>query len=1799
MKHLYTEQTEQMSRPVAVRHPINRFTTLMARSLMVIGLFLFLGTSYAGAQAAIRISTAQGRVTVPVNSGNSTTITNFINLLNGGASANFDVAGLPTGATAVLTDTNGNSLLSTTMDTNLWVTVNTTNVAEGIYIFTLDAGGLDTNGVPITNSFPFVLQVAHLWNGTLNNTNNWSSAGSWLGGVPGAADDVVFVDQGAQTNNFSTSTGIPFTNSYVDQTMTVASLRFAQTGLTNLIATNPPPFYHHVHIAGGKTLTISGTNGFTMMRDYFDDAAADLGTMDVSISGETNSRVILSNLTASATVFVGGSLNPTLNMTNLPTLIVDVNRVGFSEYQLYPNYRGISAALNVGHDTNTYSGRPRQMTQAVYLAQTNLITATYVDPQNYTNELSRGYAFTLDDNEQSGVGSGQTGQLFILGATNRFLMDSICFYGANGSASSGQGVSFGFTNGGAVFRNTDGVSRMSVFTESDDGGTNEASSNVKGFINFGGNNGFVDILADRFYLSRDRELISTNQTPNVQADLAIGRGKVNVNTAILGYQEHTKPDWTKIGGGQPYLNYCQGRLVITNGGIFTVNGTMTLGYTADTNAVADALQYDTLGQVTIGAGSTVMASNIMVDGGLNYFDVNGRQNAITINSGGNLIVSNGIGSDNFGTANTYPAVSNPGAPGLPLDTLTMGASSILTLFVTPGQTNVFVRTFNSSGSTPGIINIASLPVFPVYPTNITLISYGAGAPFLAAQMPASAGSVQGYILNNAPNGGNGSIALFLTTNPPVALTWRGYVDGNWNLSTPNWVTTNGTQTTFAMGDVAVFDDSSSVTNVTISDVVVPNQSTNGAGVVISNSVNQYTFASFGGGSIAGTAQIVKEGTNLVSFSAAETGPINITAGTVNVTGLLGTTTVASNTVLNVLGGGTVGGLTSAGLVSVVAGGIINGSVILQGGSLVNDGNINTPGTSLSLVVTNNAVLTNNSDGTIAMNGSASPQAEVYAGTTLANFGTINTEGGRLFVDGFYFGTGTYNEISFDPNGTSAGRLQMDSTTSAVISPGATPGTIGNINVGARLDMHASSPENNVGTLLLDVDAGNTNNDTITCVHWNNIGCIWQINNLNGAFTSGEEFRILVNENGVNIRNPVDTADLYPLIQPTVPGPGLQWHLTDIEPFGTLGVTNCTMVWTGGGNSSWDTNGSTGNWSNSQVYGDGQGAIFDDTASDTNVNLTTVVAPVGYNIVTVTNTDHLTFTNVVQTSNAPAFMPGIIVNNSSKNYTISGPGNISGMTSIYKTGSGTLTLLTSNSFTGGMILDGGGTLAITNTTALGMNPTGQRPAWNQIIMNNATLNYFGTLNLSLGWFLTFQQNGATFEVSSSTNQLTLNSSAVGSGSLTKTGQGTLILNQTGDLYAGGTTVSQGTFELAAAAAGFGGINLAGNGVTLALTNALSITNAMSMTSSGAMINTFGTNTTTFSGPWSGNGIVTNITTNVINHFVFNGNLSGFGGTMSFGPSLGTYSFNSKTNDVCTGSAAATFDLGSGSATLNTFNGGGLTYNLGALAGGANSTLSGSTTNLIAPGTTYSIGANGNNTVFSGRIINGLDTVSVVKVGAGSLLLDGASTYTGSTVVSNGFFGGNGSIASPLTVMPGATLTPGDPIGTFTVNNTATLNGTILMQLNQDTSDMLSVSGAITASGSLIVTNIGPNIANGTTFHLFNKAVTGLTDTLPATDPTGTKTYTWTDHVSTDGSITLNSGGVNPAPTNIVTSVSGNVLSLGWPSDHTGWTLQAQTNPLTTGISTNWVNVTGSSLTNMINMTVNPTNGAVFYRLLYQP
>ena len=1783
------------------------------------------------------------RVTVPVNYSGVVVLTNLVRVYTNYAPFGIDdlyhidpvnvaVTNLPAGASYILTDTNNvetTTLPGRTNNGSTFVFINLalTNVAQGTYTFYLTVtNATGTNDVP-ANKFPFVLQVAHIWNGSgsveasFNVSNNWANASSWQGGVPGPNDDVVFGDVGAQTNN-AFSTGIAFTNASIDTNMAIASLRFAQSTYVSPTTTNS--LYHTIRIAPSASLMITGTNGFSILRDYMDELAdpgIDGRTFAVNFSG--GGALIVSNANANFSILVGSvgssGLQPTLNMSNLNIFVSYVNRMGLSEYQLYPNYRELNNAYNAANDTNGYSGRPARFAANVYFAaKTNFITALYSDPDNYTNEFTRGYGVTYMDSEQFGIGSGGAGTFFLLGVTNKINADGVCFVRA--SSATGNTGNFGFAaaNSGAVFRNTaGGSSRMSVFTVADDGGTtNQAQGNVKATVSFMANNGVVDILADRLYIARDRTMITSNGSPNVSGDLFIGKGIVDVNTAILGFQEHSnKMDWANAanGGFQAYLNFCQGKLWVTNGGTVRINNTLTLGYTADRNPVDSAQQYNTYGQVTVFTNSTVTVSNIICDGGLNFYDTHHRQNTITLTQG-TLVVSNTIGG---------PAGALAGdAGGLPLDTLTMD-SGTLTLFVVPGKTNVFVRNLVCLGTTPSTIKIASLVTNGLsYPTNIPVISYETASAFLSANLSAVGGGIQGYILNNLANH---TIDLYITTNAPKTLVWTGNHSSDWDYTTPNWVPVGGgPETTFTLGDAAIFDDTSSVNNINMAASIVPNQTI--TGVTITNTTKNYTFSTSVGGNLAGTFSMVKQGTGNVTMNVEEQGPITISAGNLdgNSNGKLGSTTIATNVAVN-FSGNINGNLTSSGTVTF-GGGSINGSVSILGGWFVNSGTVNC-GLTGTITVTNSLsassgpVVTNN--GTINL---GNVNSTMWDGCTMANFGTIHTAGinnaARLLVRGLYYGTGNFIDDAGGLIGTS-GRLNMtgNGTTSlginAEISPGVTPNnSIGSINVQARLDLHESNPQNTAGKLLIEVDQAGSTNDIVYADKWNNIGCIIVMTNLNGSFASGQQFRVFRNNNGDSYPNYVDTAGIYPLMSPAIPGPGLQWNLSAIQVWGTIMVTNSTMVWDGVNSTSWDTNGVNTSWKNG-VFTNSMGAIFDDTASgSTIVTLNTPVAPAGINVVTNTAGPANSFI-----TNTPAFMPGIIVSNAVKDYTFVGNNKITGMTGIYKTGPGTLSLLmigapgtgntNNNDFTGGVIIDGG-TLALTNTIVVGTDPTGQKPAYDQWIIDNATVKFYGTTNQSLTRLMTINQNGATFEVSSNSTILTLGANILGPGALTKTGPGTLWLSQSGNAYLN-TFVNVGTLRLMGATAGYGTISIA-SGATLEVTNSgsannVTLTNVIDAGSASVPINLVGPTALRYDGQLAGSGTVTIACSN---QFSFNGALTNFSGTLSFGNSPGHFQFNTSSNsNPCQGSPFATFNLGTSSATLSNLNGAGITYDLGALAGGPNTILAGRLTNNIATNATsiYRIGANGSSTTFSGKITDGFDassTVSVVKVGSGALLLNGVNTFTGGTTVSNGVLGGTGSLASALTVEPGATLSPGASTGTFTVNSSATLGGTVLMELNEASSpvnDELVVSGTITATGALVVTNVGPDLYNHTTFKLFNKAVTGFAPvTLPAMDPSNTKTYTWDNNLSVDGSITLLSGGsINPNPPTISVSnnVSSGMLTLSWQVDRIGWHLQAQTNSLSTGLIGNWVDVTGADVTNVVNIPVDSVNATVFYRMFLIP
>ena len=90
---------------------------------------------------------------------------------------------------------------------------------------------------------------------------------------------------------------------------------------------------------------------------------------------------------------------------------------------------------------------------------------------------------------------------------------------------------------------------------------------------------------------------------------------------------------------------------------------------------------------------------------------------------------------------------------------------------------------------------------------------------------------------------------------------------------------------------------------------------------------------------------------------------------------------------------------------------------------------------------------------------------------------------------------------------------------------------------------------------------------------------------------------------------------------------------------------------------------------------------------------------------------------------------------------------------------------------------------------------------------------------------------------------------------------------------------------------------------------------------------------------------------------------------------------------------------------------------------------------------------------------------------------------------------------------------------------------------------------------------------------------------------------TSNLAQNGNITVSSVTSQPVSgTNIVAVVTGGKLDISWPSDYTGWALQAQTNGLSVGLTNNWSEVPNSTTTNRVVLDIDKTKGAVFFRMV---
>lgn len=132
------------------------------------------------------------------------------------------------------------------------------------------------------------------------------------------------------------------------------------------------------------------------------------------------------------------------------------------------------------------------------------------------------------------------------------------------------------------------------------------------------------------------------------------------------------------------------------------------------------------------------------------------------------------------------------------------------------------------------------------------------------------------------------------------------------------------------------------------------------------------------------------------------------------------------------------------------------------------------------------------------------------------------------------------------------------------------------------------------------------------------------------------------------------------------------------------------------------------------------------------------------------------------------------------------------------------------------------------------------------------------------------------------------------------------------------------------------------------------------------------------------------------------------------------------------------------------------------------------------------------------------------------------------------------------------------------------------------------------------NLKRGTASGNYPTLFNgMAATNYADA----NVTNAVTYYYTVSATGAGGESSNSLEATAAPlpsnqpTNVAVRVSGGQLQLSWPTDHTGWRLEMQTNSLNAGLTTNWFTVPGSTNVCQTNVLIDPDAGSVFYRLVY--
>ncbi|MFN8237263.1 MAG: autotransporter-associated beta strand repeat-containing protein [Chitinophagales bacterium] len=491
-----------------------------------------------------------------------------------------------------------------------------------------------------------------------------------------------------------------------------------------------------------------------------------------------------------------------------------------------------------------------------------------------------------------------------------------------------------------------------------------------------------------------------------------------------------------------------------------------------------------------------------------------------------------------------------------------------------------------------------------------------------------------------------------------------------------------------------------------------------------------------------------------------------------------------------------------------------------------------------------------------------------------------------------------------------------------------------------------------------------------------------------------------------------------IVTTTAPSTNYWWN-------GSNGTNNTT------GNN-WDNN-SSKNWSQptATTFTSGNGVVWPTTgtliANFNNANATTVNIPAALTQApanTLISTAGYSFVpSATQTFSSPVKLDQSLTVAPASGTTFTMSGIISSTGGLTQNGVGTTTLSGVNTYTGPTTINAG-TLSISSIANGGSaSNIGQSTnAAGNLVLGGGTLQYTGASGSTNRNFTLTAGTTSTIDV---TNALTISGAAASTtGALSKTGAGTLTLSGA-NAYTGATTINGGTLQFGAngtlpsatavTLANTSGVVLDVNGKTQTIGSLAGGGGTGGNVSLGAgTLTVNGSTSTTYSGIISGSGTLAKNGTGTLTLAganTYTGATTVSAGTLQ----LGAAGSGANTPLGTTGTGTTVSATGA-ALDLNGFTlaiAEGLTLNgTGVSSGGALVNSSGTAVSYsgnIALGSASSIGTNGNITL-SGVVSGGF---SLTKVGAGTLILSGANTYSGGTTIT----------AGTVQLNPSATLSSG--------------------------------------------------------------------------------------------------------------------------------------------------------------------------------